>query len=77
MNFLPKLLPFIQFGFIAKIGFLTLDFFFALFLVVAVRQVFAMDEIISGSGNSSLVKFVAIALLLIAISLFLTALVIL
>jgi hypothetical protein len=77
MNFLPKLLPFIQFSFIAKIGFLALDFFFMLFLIIAVRQVFAMDGIISGSGNSSLVKFAVIALLLIAVSLFLTALVIL
>jgi hypothetical protein len=77
MNFLDKILPFIQFSFWAKVGFLAMDFFFVLFLVVAVRQVYAMNAIISGSGNPYIVKLAIFILLFIAVSLFLTALVIL
>lgn len=77
MNFLDKFLPFLQFSYLIKIGFLAVDFFFVLFLIVAVRQVYAMNAIISGNGNPSIVKLTAIILLLIGISLFLTALVIL
>ena len=77
MNFLDKILPFLQFSLLAKVGFLAVDFFFVLFLIVAVRQVYAMDSIISGSGNPFVIKLAAVVLLLIAISLFLTALVIL
>jgi len=77
MNFLSEILPFLQFSFLVKVGFLAIDFFFVLFLVVAVRQVFAMNAIISGSGNPYLIKLAVFALLLVAISLFLTALVIL
>ena len=77
MNFLAEILPFLQFNLFIKIGFLTVDFFFVLFLVIAVRQVYAMNSIISGNGNPLIVKLVVIMLLLIAISLFLTALVIL
>jgi hypothetical protein len=77
MNYLPKILPFLQFNLFVKIGFLAVDFFFVLFLIVAVRQVYAMNAIISGSGNPLIVKLAVITLLLIAISLFLTALVIL
>jgi hypothetical protein len=77
MNFLVKLLPFLQFNFLAKTGFLAVDFFFVLFLIVAVRQVYAMNEIISGNGNPLVVKLGAVILLFVGISLFLTALVIL
>jgi hypothetical protein len=77
MNFLAKILPFMQFGFFAKVGFLALDFFFVLFLLVAARQVYAMNAIISGSGNPYVVKVSVLVLLVIAVSLFLTALVIL
>jgi hypothetical protein len=77
MNSLDKILPFLQFNFLTKVGFLAVDFFFILFLVVAVRQVYAMNSIISGSGNPFIVKLIAVILLLISISLFLTALVIL
>jgi hypothetical protein len=77
MNYLPKILPFLQFNLFIKIGFLAVDFFFILFLVIAVKQVYAMNAIISGNGNPRIVKLSAITLLLIAISLFLTALVIL
>jgi hypothetical protein len=77
MNYLPKILPFLQFNLFIKVGFLAVDFFFILFLVIAVKQVYAMNAIISGNGNPLAVKIAAITLLLIAISLFLTALVIL
>lgn len=77
MNFLAEILPFLQFSFIAKAGFLAIDGSFTLFLIVAVRQVYAMDAIISGSGNPKVIKLTVLALLFIAISLFLTALVIL
>ncbi|HUD09666.1 MAG TPA: DUF5657 family protein [Patescibacteria group bacterium] len=74
---MAKILPFLQFSFLAKAGFLAIDFFFMLFLIVAVRQVYAMNEIISGSGNPYAIKLAVFALLLVAVSLFLTALVIL
>jgi hypothetical protein len=77
MNFLSEILPFLQFSFFAKIGFLAIDFFFVLFLIVAVRQVYAMNSIISGSGNPYVIKLAVFVLLLVAVSLFLTALVIL
>jgi hypothetical protein len=77
MNFLAKILPFLQFSFLTKVGFLAIDFFFVLFLIVALRQVYAMNEIISGSGNPFAIKLTAFILLLVAVSLFLTALVIL
>ena len=77
MNLLNKILPFIQFGFFVKIGFLAIDLFFVLFLIVATRQVYTMNSIISGSGNPFLLKLAIFSLLFIAISLFLTALVIL
>jgi len=66
-----------QFGLLIKIGFLTLDLFFVLFLAVAARQVFAMDTIVNDATNSILIKGPIILLLLLSISLFLTALVIL
>jgi hypothetical protein len=77
MNFLAEILPFLQFNLLIKMGFLAVDFFFILFLVITVRQVYAMNAIISGNGNPFIVKLIAIILLLISISLFLTALVIL
>jgi hypothetical protein len=77
MNYLAKILPFMQFSLFAKIGFLAVDFFFIMFLIVAVKQVYAMNAIISGNGNPLVVKVAVFILLLIAISLFLTALVIL
>ncbi|HUD05023.1 MAG TPA: DUF5657 family protein [Patescibacteria group bacterium] len=74
---MAKILPFLQFSFLTKVGFLAIDFFFVLFLIVALRQVYAMNEIISGSGNPFAIKLTAFILLLVAVSLFLTALVIL
>lgn len=77
MNTLVKLLPFIQFALFIKIGFLALNLFFIIFLLIAVRQVFAMDTIINDASNSIIIKGAIILLLLLSISLFLTALVIL
>jgi high-affinity nickel permease len=77
MNQLIKLLPFIQFGFFIKIGFSAVALFFVLFLLIAARQVFAMNKIIDNTNGSSFIKVSAIVLLIIGISLFLTALVIL
>jgi hypothetical protein len=77
MNYLVNILPFMQFDLWAKIGFLAMDFFFVLFLIVAVRQVYAMNKIISGSGDPHIVKVAVFILLFVAVSLFLTALVIL
>ena len=77
MNSLDKLLPFIQFGFFIKIGFLALNLFFILFLIIAVRQIFAMSTIVNDATNTIIVKGAIILLLILSISLFLTALVIL
>jgi hypothetical protein len=77
MNYLTRILPFLQFNSLAKAGFLAIDFFFILFLIVAVRQVYAMNSIISGSGNPYVIKVSIFILLFVAVSLFLTALVIL
>jgi len=77
MNALDKLLPFLQFGFFIKIGFLALNLFFILFLLIAVRQVFAMNTIVNDTTNAVIIKGSIILLLILSISLFLTALVIL
>jgi len=61
----------------AKIGFLILDLFFIIFLAVAIRQVFTMNTIVSDSHDSFLIKSLVFLLFFLAISLFLTALVIL
>jgi hypothetical protein len=77
MNFLDKLLPFIKFSLFAKIGFLAIVLFFIIFLIIAVRQVFAMNTIVSESNTSFVVKAAILLLFVVAVSLFLTALVIL
>jgi hypothetical protein len=77
MNPITKLLPLIQLGFFIKIGFLTADLLFIVFLAIALRQVFSMNKIVDESNSSSFIKTAAILLLVIGISLFLTALVIL
>jgi len=77
MNTLYKLFPFIQFNLFIKIGFLALDLFFILFLIIAVRQVFTMTTIVNDASNAVIIKGSVILLLLLSISLFLTALVIL
>jgi hypothetical protein len=77
MNYLDKILPFMQFSLFAKVGFLAVDFFFVLFLIIALKQVYSMNSIVGGTGNPFVVKLIAVILLLISVSLFLTALVIL
>jgi len=77
MNQIINLLPFMQFSLFIKIGFLIVDLCFMLFLLVAARQVFAMNKIINDDNDSFFVKTSVLLLLIFAVSLFLTALVIL
>ena len=60
-----------------KIGFLVIDFAFIVFLIVVVKQVQTMNTIVNDSNDSSIIKSVALLLLIAGISLFLAALVIL
>ena len=60
-----------------KFGFLTVGVLFIIFLVVVVRQVFSMNEIVSDANDTPIIKSSSILLLIIAISLFVVALVIL
>jgi hypothetical protein len=62
---------------LAKTGFLIMDFLLALFILVAVRQVHAMHQIISDTSEATILTIFVYLLLIIAISLFLTGLVIL
>jgi hypothetical protein len=66
-----------QFSLFIKTGFLAVDLCFILFLLVAARQVFAMNKIINDDNDSFFVKTSVLLLLIFAVSLFLTALVIL
>jgi hypothetical protein len=77
MNVLDKILPFMQFGLLIKVGFLALNLFFIVFLIIAARQVFTMNTIINDTSNAMIIKGSVIILLLLSVSLFLTALVIL
>ena len=77
MNNLNSILQISQMGNFVKIGFLVVDFAFALFLVIVLRQVYTMNTVVNDSHDSSIVKTAAFLLLIIAVSLFLTALVIL
>ena len=66
-----------QVNLLIKIGFLVIDFAFIVFLVVVVKQVQTMNTIVNDSNDSSIIKSVALFLLIAGISLFLAALVIL
>jgi hypothetical protein len=60
-----------------KIGFLIADFIFIIFLTIIIREVRTMNTIVGNSNNTSTIKSAILILFIIAISLFLTALVIL
>jgi hypothetical protein len=60
-----------------KFGFLTVDILFIIFLLVVVRQVFSMNEIVSDANDTPIIKSSSLLLLIIAVSLFIVALVIL
>ncbi len=65
-------------GFILlKIGFLTVNFFFIIFLLVVYKQQKAMGRVIYDDGASALVNSISIIAIVISISLFAAALVIL
>ncbi len=66
-----------NFGPIFKALFLLADFFILMFLLVVLRQIFAMDHIIHDSNDSMFIKTFAFALLFVAASLFLISLAIL
>jgi hypothetical protein len=77
MNNLSNLIQLNQIHTLIKIGFLIIDFAFIVFLVVVVKQIQTMNTIVNDSNDSSIIRSVALLLLIAAISLFLAALVIL
>lgn len=60
-----------------KIGFLFINFALTLFLIIVLIQVVSMERVIREIHYSIVLKFLAIGILFLAISLFLIALVIL
>ena len=60
-----------------KIGFLIVDLFTIVFLLVVLKQISSMNHIIHDSNDFSFIKTFALLLILIAISLFVVCLVIL
>jgi hypothetical protein len=77
MNNFFNLLQITQAHFLVKIGFLVIDFAFIVFLIVVIKQINTMNTIVNDSNDSSIIRSVAVFLFIAAISLFLTALVIL
>jgi len=77
MNNILNLIQMAQVQLLIKIGFLVIDFAFIVFLIVVVKQVQTMNTIVNDSNDSSIIKSVALLLLIAGISLFLAALVIL
>ncbi len=62
---------------VLKIAFLIVDFILILFLIVVFRQFKYMDSIVKDLQDSPILKSTLIAIIVIAVSLFLTGLVIL
>jgi hypothetical protein len=77
MNNFPGLLQKLQIATLFKTGFLVADVIFVIFLIVVIKQVLTMNTIVSNDNDSSLIKSASFLLLIINVSLFLTALVIL
>jgi hypothetical protein len=77
MNNLINLLQISQMDLFIKILFLIINFAFALFLLVVIKQVTTMNTIVNDDNSSSVVKSTAFILFIVSVSLFLTALVIL
>ncbi|MEK9176153.1 MAG: DUF5657 family protein [Patescibacteria group bacterium] len=63
--------------YLLKIGFLILDGFLVVFLFVVYKQALAMRRVINDNGTSGLINIVALANIVIAISIFVAALIIL
>jgi hypothetical protein len=66
-----------QINILFKIGFLIANFIFIIFLIVVIREVRTMSTIVSNNNNTSTIKSAILLLFIVAVSLFLTALVIL
>lgn len=62
---------------LTKVFFLTVDFLFLVFLIVVFRQVLSMNTIVEDTHDSLILKLGAFGLVMIALSLFLTGIVIL
>ena len=77
MNNLTNFLPVAQMNFFIKAGFLILALAFILFLLVVIKQVNTMNTIVNDDNSSSVVKTATVLIFAVAVSLFLTALVIL
>jgi len=77
MNNLFSSIQIVQVYSLIKIGFLIIDFAFIIFLSVVIKQVHAMNTIVNDSSDSSIIRSMAFFLFIAAVSLFLTALVIL
>lgn len=77
MNNLNNIFSLLKAAYLLKMGFLFVDLLFIFFLIILVKQVFSMNQIINDTNDSAFVKSGAIFLLIIAVSLFLVALVIL
>ncbi len=60
-----------------KIGFLVIDLFTIVFLLVVLKQILSMNHIIHDSNDFSFIKTFTLLLVLIAVSLFVVCLVIL
>ncbi|OGH06402.1 MAG: hypothetical protein A2171_02310 [Candidatus Levybacteria bacterium RBG_13_35_9] len=60
-----------------KVFFLVANLLFTIFLIVVLRQVYSMNTIVHDIHDEFIIKSAAIILLIISLSLFLTALVIL
>ena len=66
-----------NFSSLVKTGFLVLDLMLAFFLLVVIKQAFSMNTIVHDVNDSAIIKAGAILLFILAVSLFLLALVIL
>ncbi len=62
---------------LAKVFFLATDLMFILFLIVVYRQVTLMQALVNDTNDSFVLKSIIVILIIGAVSLFLTALVIL
>ena len=64
-------------SYLLKIGFLILDALLVIFLIVIYQQARSMDKVLHDDGASTLINFVALANIVVAIAIFVTALVLL
>lgn len=62
---------------LTKISFLTVDLMFTIFLGVVFRQVVSMNTVVDDTNDSLILKSIIFSLFMLALSLFLTGLVIL